>query len=92
MSPTRHSVIHEPKRTKKQTGIEAVSSMQSNSDDEDMHGTEEPNAECHVLVGATIGDANDDIIYTDLTGKFPIKLFHGNQLVFVAMCMARMPY
>lgn len=38
-----------PKKTKKRTTIEAVSSMQCSNDNEDMHPTETPNAECHLL-------------------------------------------
>jgi hypothetical protein len=49
-----------------------------------MSPKEEPNAACDLVVGATIGDQNDNTLYSDLTGKFPIKAFSGNQVVFVA--------
>jgi hypothetical protein len=41
-------------------------------------------AGCELFVGATIGDQNENTLYTDLTGKFPVKSFHGNHMVFVA--------
>lgn len=58
--------------------------MQVNDIDEDMNPPEDPNAGCDLFVGATIGDNNENNLYTDHTGKFPIKPFHGNQIVFVA--------
>ena len=50
----------------------------------DMTPTENPNAECDLFIGATIGDIHDNTVYTDLTGKFPIQSFSGVTLVFVA--------
>jgi hypothetical protein len=61
-----------------------VGNMQVNDIDEDMNPPEDPNAGCDLFVGATIGDNNKNNLYTDHTGKFPIKPFHGNQIVFVA--------
>jgi hypothetical protein len=69
-----------PKR--KRTVIELVGNLQEEK--EDMSPKEEPNAACDLFVGATIGDQNDNTLYSDLTRKFPIKAFSGNQVVFVA--------
>jgi hypothetical protein len=52
--------------------------------DEDMNPLEEPEAGCELFVGATIGEQNENTLYTDLTGKFPVKSFHGSHMVFVA--------
>jgi hypothetical protein len=69
---------------KKQRKIESVSNVTNNEDDEDMNPPEEPEAGCDLFVGATIGDNNDNTLYTDLTGKFPIRSSHGNKIMFVA--------
>jgi hypothetical protein len=72
-----------PRRTKQREKIELVGNA-THELEEDMHPNEDPNAECHLFVGATIGDLNDNTLYTDLTGKFPLRSFHVNQVVFVA--------
>jgi hypothetical protein len=70
-----------PKRTR--TKIALVSNVEEEHD-EDMNPMEEPEAGCELFVGATIGELNENTLYTDLTGKFPIKSYHGNHMVFVA--------
>ena len=52
--------------------------------DKDMNPPEDPQAECDLFIGATIGDINDNTVYMDLTGKFPVQSFSGMSLVFVA--------
>jgi hypothetical protein len=37
-----------------------------------------------LFIGATIGDQNTGTIYTDQTGNFPVRSFHGNRCQFVA--------
>ncbi|KAL7503323.1 hypothetical protein ACHAXN_001123 [Cyclotella atomus] len=49
-----------------------------------MNPLEEPEAGCELFVGATIGEQNENTLYTDLTGKFPVKSFHGSHMLFVA--------
>eukprot|EP00956_Cyclotella_meneghiniana_P000517 scaffold565_cov22-Cyclotella_meneghiniana.AAC.2 len=36
------------------------------------------------MIGATIADNNDGTLYTDQTGAFPVVLYKGNKLMFVA--------
>ena len=40
--------------------------------------------EVELFIGATIGDQNPGTIYTDQTGHFPVRSFHGKRCQFVA--------
>ena len=44
--------------------------------------------ESHAAYGmfcyATLADANENTLYTDLTGKFPVRSYKGNQYLFIA--------
>ncbi len=42
---------------------------------------EEANVE--LFIGATIAEQNEGTIYTDNTGKFPVKSYHGKRIQFV---------
>ena len=33
---------------------------------------------------AALSEANDDTIYRDLAGRFPVQLYAGNQYIFIA--------
>lgn len=50
----------------------------------DYNPPQDENAEVKLFIGATIGDQNDDTIYTDRTGSMPVPSFHGNQYQFIA--------
>jgi hypothetical protein len=50
----------------------------------DMSPPQEEEAEVEIFIGATIGDQNDGVIYTDQTGAMPIPSFHGKRYQFVA--------
>ena len=65
--------------------INEVNNMNgANEMDADMNPTEQANAACHLFVGATIGDQNDNTLYGDQTGRFPVQSFKGNNYIFVA--------
>jgi hypothetical protein len=40
--------------------------------------------EVQLFIGATIGNQNTGTVYTDQTGNFPVRSFHGNRCQFVA--------
>ena len=46
-----------------------------NEMDQDMNPAEDANTECELFVGATIGDQNENTMYGNLTGRFPIQSF-----------------
>ena len=50
----------------------------------DMIPVDDPNADCHMLIGIHIGELNTNTLYTDLMGKFLVQLFSGNRFVLVA--------
>ena len=50
----------------------------------DMIPVDDPNADCHMLIGFHIGELNTNTLYTDLMGKFLVQLFSGNRFVLVA--------
>jgi hypothetical protein len=72
-----------PKRTRRKEKIALVGNMEE-VHDEDMNPKEDAEAGCEIFVGATLGELNENTLYSDFTGKFPIRSFHGNQMVFVA--------
>jgi hypothetical protein len=37
-----------------------------------------------LFIGATIGKQNDGTIYTDQTGNFPVRSYHGKKCQFIA--------
>ena len=39
--------------------------------------------EVELFIGATIGEHNPGTIYTDQTGHFPVRSFHGKRCQFV---------
>ena len=41
------------------------------------------NAETELLIGATIGEQNDGVIYSDQTGNFPVQSYHSKRLMMV---------
>ena len=51
---------------------------------EDTTPTAEANATCEVYCFAALADSIKGTIYSDLTGKFPIRLYKGNQYIFLA--------
>ena len=79
------STTKPPRKVGKRVLIEAANSMEINlSNDEDFNPAAEPNAQCDIYIGATIGDTFDDVIYSDQTGRFPVRSFAGNEYVFTA--------
>lgn len=40
-------------------------------------------AECEIFCFAALVDANNGTIYTDFTGKFPVRSYKGNQYIFL---------
>jgi hypothetical protein len=82
MARPQQGIRSSTKPRRKRTVIELVGNLQE--ENEDMSPEEEPNTACDLFVGARIGDLNDNTLSSDLTGKFPIKAFSGNQVVFVA--------
>ena len=49
-----------------------------------MHPAQEANASCDLFCFAALADTNENTIYTDLTGKFPVRSHKGHQYIFVA--------
>ena len=41
-------------------------------------------AQCEVFCFGALADANERTLYTDLTCKFPIRSYNGNQYIFLA--------
>ena len=41
------------------------------------------NAETELFIGATIGEQNDGVIYSDQTGNFPVQSYHSKRLMMV---------
>eukprot|EP00956_Cyclotella_meneghiniana_P038932 scaffold162391_cov109-Cyclotella_meneghiniana.AAC.1 len=41
------------------------------------------NAETELFIGATIGEQNDGVIYSDQTGNFPVQSYHSKKLMMV---------
>ena len=74
-----------PKRVNKKQAV-SISNLIGNSSEmnQDMNPAEDTTAECELFIGATIGDQNDNTMYGDLTCRFPITSFKGNNLIFVA--------
>eukprot|EP00804_Cyclotella_cryptica_P024369 CCRYP_020067-RA/>CCRYP_020067-RA protein AED:0.42 eAED:0.30 QI:0/0/0/1/0/0/2/0/521 len=52
--------------------------------DIDFNPTQEDVDEVQLFIGATIGEQNPGTVYTDQTGNFPVRSFHGNRCQFVA--------
>ena len=44
----------------------------------------EPNVTCGVYCFSALADQTTGTIYTDLTGKLPVRLLHGSQYIFLA--------
>ena len=57
---------------------------QSKEDTTDFNPPEEDVQEVELFIGATIGEQNPGTIYTDQTGHFPVRSFHGKMRQFVA--------
>jgi hypothetical protein len=55
--------------------------------DRDMSPEQEQNESCELFAGATICKENENILFTDLTGKFLVQSYKGNKQVFVAYAM-----
>jgi hypothetical protein len=49
-----------------------------------MHPTQQVCSTIDMFCFATLADANKGTMYTDLTGRFPVMSFKGNQYLFVA--------
>ena len=41
-------------------------------------------SEVEIFIGATIGEQNNGVIYTDQTGNMPVQSYHGKKCHFVA--------
>jgi hypothetical protein len=52
-------------------------------EDTDMAPNENIDAQCEIYCFAVLADTNEKTIYTDLTGKFPIRSYKGNQYIFL---------
>ncbi len=52
--------------------------------EDDMCPAQEANASCNLFCFAALADTNENTIYTDLTGKFPVRSHKGHQYIFVA--------
>jgi len=50
----------------------------------DMHPPQQMCAALDMFCFAALADANEGTMYTDLTGKFPVRSYKNNQYVFVA--------
>eukprot|EP00804_Cyclotella_cryptica_P027480 CCRYP_007451-RA/>CCRYP_007451-RA protein AED:0.41 eAED:0.39 QI:0/-1/0/1/-1/1/1/0/327 len=59
-------------------------SMSMQEQDIDFNPTQEDVDEVQLFIGATIGEQNPGTVYTDQTGNFPVRSFHGNRCQFVA--------
>ena len=49
----------------------------------DLNPHEEPNARCEIFCYAALANEIKGTIYTDLTGRFPIRSYKGNQYIFL---------
>ena len=49
-----------------------------------MHPAQQVCSTIDMFCFATLADANEGTMYTDLTGRFPVMSFKGNQYLFVA--------
>ena len=58
--------------------------------EKDMNPAEDASTECELFVGATIRDQNDNTMYGDLTGRFPVQSFRGNNVILWPMYMGQM--
>ena len=74
MNRTRKGLRSTTKRQESQSKEEA---MDFNPPVEDVQ-------EVELFIGATIGEQNPGTIYTDQTGQFPVRSFHGKRYQFVA--------
>ena len=45
---------------------------------------QEINATCELFCYAALADANENTLYTDLTGRFPVRSFSGQHYIFLA--------
>lgn len=52
--------------------------------DEDIAPCHDTAAQCEVFCFAALANDNERTLYTDLTGKFPIRSYNGNQYIFLA--------
>ena len=52
--------------------------------EQDFRPTTDKNAEVELFIGATIANTHDGTIYTDQTGNFPVRSFHGKRCKFIA--------
>ena len=53
------------------------------SDPQDMNPDHQPQAAHHIYCFAALADLNSGTIYTDLTGRFPVRSYKGMQYIFV---------
>ena len=49
-----------------------------------MNPSLQANAACEIYCCAALADTADGTVYSDLTGKFPVRSFKGNQYIFLA--------
>ena len=52
--------------------------------DIDLHPPQEINAVCELYCFSALADTIEGTIYSDLTGKFPVRSYKRNQYIFVA--------
>ena len=51
---------------------------------DDNNSPSEQDASCEILCCAALTNTIDGTLYTDLTGRFPIRSYKGNQYIFLA--------
>ena len=68
-------------------GLRSTTKSQTSKADEiekDFRPKPNEDAEVEIFIGATIGEQNDGVIYTDQTGNMPAQSYHGKKCQFVA--------
>ena len=69
-------------------------SQTSKADEIEKYFRPDPNedAEEEIFIGATIGEQNDGVIYTDQTGNMPVQSYHGKNAILLPTNINQMPF
>ena len=81
---TTKGYMHRFPQNMKSARTHTIRNVIGSNNHNDMMPRHENNAQCEIYCFAALSDAHEKKIYTDLTGKFPVRSYQGNQYIFLA--------
>ena len=76
--------LHRQRKNLQSTRKMAPSKDNISASTDDNNPPSEKDASCEIFCCAALANTIDGTLYTDLTGRFPIRYYKGNQYIFLA--------